>query len=329
MKVFLVHRFSERKSATRLLKKVAKEQQIDVTPFIMDSSNGEEWKLSARSGIGESEAIVVFNNDACLKSTNATWEIDVAKELNKPLIFFDATNPDKNEIEKLYAIYHHDLEFDSYFKRPVRVAFHKKDSAGKEKDKDAIELYKTMVASSEQLIQRRQTMNAFFIAAIGSLLAFAGALVKFGNIDSKPLSFVIVELLGLTGLVLSNSWRILIENYGRLNKAKFRVIWKLEEALPARIFSAEWAALGKGFRPGKYRSFTATEKNVPLGFAVLITLLLILSDVWYVGAFGEIEKSGINHVGTPICNISVNVENQQKKTKQITRKQKGCTPQPG
>jgi len=299
MKVFLVHRFSERKDACRFLKKIAAELEITIDPFVMNSSNGDEWKSVARVGLEECEAVVVYNNNECIKSKNATWEIDTARELNKPLVLLNPLKPELGEVDKLKALYHHNSEFNSYFQYSV---------------KNTTELYKVMVSSSEQLVQRRQTMNAFFIAAIGSLLAFAGALVRFGNVDSKLLLLLVIGLLGVTGLLLCNSWHNLIENYGKLNTAKFRVILKLEEMLPAQIFAAEWAALGKGLRPQKYRSFTSTEKRVPLGFAMLIFSLLIFGDIWYLKAYGNMENRATSSAVPLTCIASAIVENHQKTT---------------
>jgi hypothetical protein len=307
MKVFLIHRFAERKAASQLLNKIAAELKITVDPFIMDSSKGEEWKFAAQVGIEECEAIVVYNIDECMKSTNATWEIDAARETNKPLILLDPLKLDQSEVDKLSALYHNNTEFNSYFNNSV---------------KNTTELYKVMVTSSEQLVQRRQTMNAFFIAAIGSLLAFAGALVRFGNVDSKLLSFLVIGFLGITGLALCNSWHNLIDNYGKLNAAKFRVILKLEEMLPAQIFAAEWAALGKGLRPQKYRSFTSTEKRVPFGFAILISFLLIFGDVWYVRTYDNTDHD-VNSTCPLTCCTPLKIENQQKASQEQRKTLKG------
>ena len=125
-------------------------------------------------------------------------------------------------------------------------------------------------------------MNAFFITAIGSLLAIAGTLTKVGAIESESMLFGIVVSFGLAGLLLCNSWRNLIDNYGKLNAAKFRVILKLEESLSAQVFSAEWAALGKGRRSQKYQSFTSTENMVPLWFATLIFVLVSFANLWKI-----------------------------------------------
>jgi len=159
-----------------------------------------------------------------------------------------------------------------------------------EKDgENTLDLYKLMIESSESLIQRRQKTNAFFITVIGSLLAIAGILVKSEALNSAT----IWMLYGFAavGLLLCNSWRNLIDNYGKLNKAKFDVILKLEQKLDARIFAAEWVSLGKGLRPRKYRSFTSTEKNVPLYFQILIVGLSLIAvgyQIWGNSFIGRI-----------------------------------------
>jgi hypothetical protein len=267
MQVFLIYRFSARNDALSLLKSIAAKTNVVLNPIVLDSSRGDEWKPAALAGITESEAVAIFDFSSCMQSENAAWEIAKARELNKPLILLKADAMDDDEIKKLRALYHHDEEFSSYFQ-----------TGGA----DTATLYKMMVDSSEQLIQRRQTMNAFFTTAIGSLLAIAGALAQFGTVKSPTISFLVMTGFGLVGLLLCNSWRNLIDNYGKLNAAKFRVILKLEQSLSAQIFSAEWAALGKDQRPQKYKSFTATENAVPLWFAILMFSLILIASFWHM-----------------------------------------------
>ena len=136
-----------------------------------------------------------------------------------------------------------------------------------------------MIESSESLIQRRQKTNTFFITVIGGLLSIAGFLIKIVTIDSGSLRIILYGFPAVS-ILLCKSWYNLIGNYGKLNKAKFDVILQLEKKLGAQIYSAEWIALGKGMRPKKYKSFTSTEKNVPLYFILLIVLLtLVISFV--------------------------------------------------
>lgn len=269
MLVFIIHRFGSRCDAVNFVREISKKRCIVLRPIVLENSADEDWRACALSRIGECEAVIVYDPAACQVSDNAVWEIKMAQELGKPIIFLDPKKLSDDELRKLDALYHVDEEFNSYFK---------KDGTGTET------LYSIMVNSSEQLIQRRQNMNAFFITAIGSLMVIAGGLAKFGTVKSSEGSFVIMASFGIAGLLICNSWYKLIDNYGKLNAAKYRVILKIEETLSARIFSAEWAALGKGRRPKKYQSFTSTEKLVPLWFASL-TLCLVLfisfGHVWH------------------------------------------------
>jgi hypothetical protein len=267
MRIFLVHRFESRSAAISLLKSIATKGNVSLRPLVLDSFGGEEWQSVALSRITECEAVAVYDLSACMESTNASWEIEQARILNKPLILLDPNKLDEEELKKIYCVYHYDEEFNSFFQKD---------------GKDTEKLYKLMLETSEQLIERRQRLNAFFITAIGSLVAIAGILVKFGTIKSPTVSFLIMSVFGLVALFLCNSWSNLISNYGKLNAAKFRVLLKLEQSLSAQMFSAEWTALGKGRRPEKYQSFTATENMVPLWFALLIFCLVVGASLWRI-----------------------------------------------
>src|SRR5699024_439743 len=69
---------------------------------------------------------------------------------------------------------------------------------------DGLKLYQLMIDSSEKLIHRRQRTNAFFITAIGSLLAIAGLLEKAGAVESGSIG--ILYGFAVVGLLLCNSW---------------------------------------------------------------------------------------------------------------------------
>ena len=265
MKLFVIHRFKDRKRAKHKLKKLAQDLSLEFQPIFLDSSCGEQWKQKAAIAINQAEAVIVFNPKFCEESDNAKWEIEKAEEIRKEIIELNENSEDTASISKLISLHELKDEFESCF------------SQG---DKDVFELYKLMVESSESLIQRRQKTNAFFITVIGSLLAIAGLLVKMGAIDGKSIG--ILYGFSIVGLLLCNSWRNLIDNYGKLNKAKFDVILRLEKDLGAQIYSAEWIALGKGLQHKKYKSFTSTEKNVPLFFGLLIVGLTLIAAAWQI-----------------------------------------------
>lgn len=263
MKLFVIHRFKDRRNAKKRLKQLSKDLSLQLQPIFLDSSSDYQWRQKAENAIYLAEAVIVFNPESCMESDNSKWEIEKAKEVGKKIIELNSDTENKTAISRLTAIYHLKDEFNNCFSSENNNAF---------------DLYKVMVDSSEQLVQRRQKTNAFFITVIGSLLAIAGLLVKTGALNDESMG--ILYGFAAVGLLLCNSWRNLIDNYGKLNKAKFDVILRLEKDLGAQIYSAEWIALGKGLRPEKYKSFTSTEKNVPVFFGLLIAVLSTILAIW-------------------------------------------------
>lgn len=208
--------------------------------ILLDSAACGDWKYKAIESISRVEAILVFNRKSCEESENALWEIEEAKKSGLPIVDIDLNCAQSEICSKLKPLYDLEYEFADCF-----------GEKGEESEESTLELYKLMINSSESLIQRRQKTNAFFITAMGSLLTIVGLIVK-----AETFHFRMIWLLygfSVVGILLCNSWRNLIDNYGKLNKAKFNVIMQLEEKFESKIFTAEWISLGKGLRPKKYR----------------------------------------------------------------------------
>jgi len=266
MRLFVIHRFSDRKRVKALFNKSGREMAAKFDLVLLDSTGCENWKDRAIESFSKAEAVIVFDRKSCEESENATWEINKSEESGIPVVDINPNDAPAVVCSKLKPLYELEKEFNECFKGK-NVA-------------EILDLYKLMIDSSESLIQRRQKTNAFFITAIGSLLAIAGLLVKSGALNSGTIW--LLYGFAVVGLLLCNSWRNLIDNYGKLNKAKFDVILRLEQELAAQIYAAEWVSLGKGLRPSKYRSFTSTEKNVPLYFGLLIVALTVIAVVWQI-----------------------------------------------
>lgn len=262
MKLFIIHRFEDSNEIREMFKSICGKLSFKIKLIILDSYNDKKWKKKAEKGIRNSELIVIYNPEKCNSSENVKWEIKFANKNDKELFVIDGVNTAQitELIKKIKSIYNFDDEFSQSFELL--------------EEQQVIALYKIMVDSSERLIERRQKTNAFFITVIGSLLAIATLLSETDMLIGK--SRVILYGFSVVGLLLCNSWRNLIDNYGKLNKAKFDVILRLEKELGAQIYQAEWIALGKGKRPDKYKSFTNTEKNVPLFFGLLIIVLTVV-----------------------------------------------------
>lgn len=143
-----------------------------------------------------------------------------------------------------------------------------------EERRQASELYKIMVNSSEALVTRRQAVNTFFLTMNGALLTAIGLIVQ--NADERRLGALAVLVLALAGLLLALAWRSLIRSFGQLNAGKFKVINSIEKFLPVSIYEAEWVALERGRNPKVYRSFTSREIWVPNAMAGLHAIVAVV-----------------------------------------------------
>ena len=268
MKAFLIHRTALRREAREFFDSIRNTDGIFVELSVLKKSFGSKWKQQAESKIASSEVVIVYDLDACEESENTVWEIERAKELGKSVLTLSRNDIEARNVTEIQSAYSFSSEFEECFEEES------KDTA------QILELYKIMVTSSEQLIQRRQITNGFFITVIGAIVGASGLIVKEKVLTDGAVLFLLFPLL--IGLMMCRSWTNLINNYGKLNAGKFQVIHQLEQRLDAQIFAAEWVALGKGVRKEKYESFTSTEQNVPQLFSYLLwaslTLTLLIAD---------------------------------------------------
>jgi hypothetical protein len=142
-----------------------------------------------------------------------------------------------------------------------------------EDTKQAFELYKIMVDSSESLVSRRQGVNTFFLTMNGALLTASGLIVQ--SAGDEKLGGIGVGVLAVAGAILCLAWRSLISSFGQLNTGKFKVINTIESHLNTAIYAAEWEALGRGEDPKIYRSFTSREIWVPDALLVLHIITVV------------------------------------------------------
>lgn len=145
-----------------------------------------------------------------------------------------------------------------------------------------MEQYKLFVDTSERLVARRQVVNTFFLTANTLALSAVGLVAK--EVQTSPLVAIVVVAISIAAIVLCIAWKTLVRSYAQLNRGKFDVIDCLEDRLPAALFRAEWAALGEGNDPKRYKPFTHTEAVVSNIFMVIYGLAALLTVAWLVGS---------------------------------------------
>lgn len=101
------------------------------------------------------------------------------------------------------------------------------------------EQYKLAVEMASRVTQQRQATNRFFITIISALAVAYGVLftgIKQGGELVEAGRFILPGIVIFITFLWSQSLR-----YSKaLNSAKFKVINKIEEKLPARVFRTEW-----------------------------------------------------------------------------------------
>lgn len=143
-----------------------------------------------------------------------------------------------------------------------------------------MEQYKLYIELMDKVSERRHNANSFFLTVNTVLITALTGFISFTRQLSTQTGWVLVA--AAAGITFCLTWKRLIRSYSQLNRGKFQIIHLLETRLPARLFDAEWVALGEGKDKEKYRTFTSMEIWVPLVFAGLYGLLIlfVIWDLW-------------------------------------------------
>ena len=153
-----------------------------------------------------------------------------------------------------------------------KLAVKDKASYGENYDTHYLEIYKLYVQMADNISDRRQSANSFFLAvntAIIGIVAYVGG-------TSGDLNWAV----SLAGLILCYAWYRLVRSYKDLNSGKFKVVHEIERELPLSPYDAEWEVLGRGKDSSLYLPFTRIELWVPRVFAALHGIVLLHSVPW-------------------------------------------------
>ena len=141
-----------------------------------------------------------------------------------------------------------------------------------------LEIYKLYVEMADNISERRQSANSFFLTLNSAIVA----LISYVSISSNnTVQSSFFWLVPVSGMVLSFLWYRLIRSYKDLNSGKFKVIHAIEKQLPLRPYDAEWTALGSGKRPDLYLPFTNIEVYVPWIFFVIHLIVMMRCIHWH------------------------------------------------
>jgi len=283
-KIFISYNFKDKAEVKKIKNFLKKEcNQFVSKIYLFEKIHDKNWKSKVSKKLRRCDVLILIVGENTYLSENILWEIDFAKNNNLKIIAVQLGTeykiPALLEKSDTIVIPNENRKIKEAIKKVFDLddEFIEKQLINSIENKSYLyEQYKLMVETSERLVERRSKTNTFFLSANGLLMTALGLLTKSG-IENKY-SFVYLILIALVGIILCFSWRSLLISYGQLNAGKFKIILILEKYLPSSIFNAEWKSLAEGKNKKIYKSFTASEKNVPLIilFVYIIYIIFIL-----------------------------------------------------
>lgn len=148
------------------------------------------------------------------------------------------------------------------------------DNYGAKYKEHLFEQYKLYVEMADQVSNRRNLANTFFLTLHTLLLGTIGFSIEKGPqiIDRWIIFFPLVAIL-----LLCVAWWMIVRSYRQLNTGKFLIVGEFEKRLPTSPYwSAEWKALGEGKDPKKYLPLTHVENWVPPIFSFLYIVIALI-----------------------------------------------------
>ena len=145
---------------------------------------------------------------------------------------------------------------------------------GKDYDDKLFEQYKIYVEMAKINDDRKATANTFFLSINTALLSALGLLFTLG-ITASDVTGLWIFGGSIAGIIFAYTWIRTIRWLSQLNKARWKIIQKIEKKLPLRIYDTEWDVL----IADQYNSLKSVENNVPKVFIGLYFFLILISGL--------------------------------------------------
>ena len=283
MNVFVIHSGADY-DATNGIISTLKKKVYSLNTLIL--KNGScFWKLDASQKIKKAQMVLFVVGENSHKSPYIAWEIKEAIKFKKPiyilklneenqlhdaLLVEDGFSKEKQNYGNVVTV----EELSNVIKSYDAGDYGLFNGAPGDLNQDALlEQYKLFLQTSEDLVNRRQNVNSFYISISSAIVAIMGFLfaMDLGRISELIIGFAFC----IVGIILSISWSKSLACYGNLNSSKMKIISSIEKQLPLSLFDAEWAALSDKLNKKKYVSFTESEQTIPRLFGLLYCIVIV------------------------------------------------------
>ena len=147
------------------------------------------------------------------------------------------------------------------------------------------EEYKMLVEDTAKQIDRRKTESNLFTTINSIFLTAVAILLKDSGLDNWAIAAGATVIV-IAGITISKTWEDMIDNYRKLSKLRYQVLWEMEENdLPdsVKIYHREQALYPRdeeGKQVVTKGIFVDTEKRLPRVFIFLyiISFLIIITE---------------------------------------------------
>lgn len=199
---------------------------------------------------------------------------DCIKGLVEQNVYSNLSNDEKALLDTYEKIYFEPVElFNEYVKE--------------EADSEVyysvlVEQWKTANEMAANISAQRNNMNSFYMSLMSVLVGgilFSDSLSNT-NIAVKSVLYAVIWVIGT---VCCQKWIAQIDNYGRLNAAKYDVINQLERNLPANVFLCEYMRTEENARRSKNKiNFSQQEKEIAKLFRIVVMLvpIIMILSMW-------------------------------------------------
>lgn len=258
--------------------------------LVLKNTNNK-WKKEARKLIGQAQVVLFVQGEKSAASENIRWEIETAIAMNKIVMVYQLdkyefpswmikkdsfTGRDK-PVSQVYPLQRIKERIDRFDLGEYNIF---SQDGREQQNMDAyknelFEQYKLYQQTSETLVERRQSVNSFYISVNAALVTFLGAIAGF---VAMPTKLVVLIAISMAGFIIDVSWLKILDAYGALNASKMKVINLIEKQLPLKLYDVEWEIMSDKMNSKKYVSFTDSEKRIPIIFNILYAAVIIGSS---------------------------------------------------
>lgn len=271
MKIFIACSHADEELVALKLSEINTIAEKKVFEIYRENTLSDNWKENVTKKVEFCDFfLVLIGPTDVFSNKNILWEIEQAKLFETPIYGLELGITHKSEKYKLFKNDH------PCFTLTERLV----DTLNYENEinlKNNLESYKILITSSEKVTEQRSKVHTLFIALLTAIISMTIAFIQKQGIDKYSISLLF--FISIIMILITVLWENLIESYGKLNSAKFKIINSLEKKIRVNNFDREWVILKKN----KYLTTTSLEKKlvnairyISIGIIIFSYILLIL-----------------------------------------------------